>query len=69
MYPTFIHNNRFTYQLNGITRPQYCGLIASLKPGSYSLSKPYHLYESEVVTRFPQTNLNKYHYYTVDPRY
>ena len=49
----FVHTARRTYRLNGPVRPRDCGLVASLVPGRENLSKPYHLEEGEVVTRFP----------------
>ena len=48
----YLYATRCTYQSNGIVRPQGCGLVASLLPGHKQFSKPYHLEEGEVSTRF-----------------
>ncbi len=49
----FVHTARRTYRLNGPVKPRDCGLVPSLGPDRENLSKPYHLEEGEVVTRFP----------------
>ena len=49
----FVHTARRTYRLNGPVRTRDCGLCYSLSEGRGNLSKPYHLEEGEVVTRFP----------------
>ena len=49
----FVHTARRTYRLNGPVRTRDCGLAPSLGPDRENLSKPYHLEEGEVVTRFP----------------
>ena len=49
----FVHTARRTYRLNGPVRPRDCGQFPLLGVGCENLSKPYHLEEGEVVTRFP----------------
>ena len=49
----FVHTARRTYRLNGPVKPRDCGQLALLGVGCENLSKPYHLEEGEVVTRFP----------------
>ena len=49
----FVHTARRTYRLDGPVRSRDCGLGPSLGSGRENLSKPYHLEEGEVVTRFP----------------
>ncbi len=49
----FVHTARRIYRLNGPVRPRDCGMVPSLEPDCENLSKPYHLEEDEVVTRFP----------------
>ena len=49
----FVHTARRTYRLNGPVKPRDCGLVPLLVPYCENLSKPYHLEEGEVVTRFP----------------
>ena len=49
----FVHTARRTYRLNGPVKPRDCGLVPSLEADYENLSKPYHLEEGEVVTRFP----------------
>ena len=49
----FVHTARRTYRLNGPVRPRDCGHVPSLGRDCENLSKPYHLEEGEVVTRFP----------------
>ena len=49
----FVHTARRTYRLNGPVKPRDCGQIALLESDCENLSKPYHLEEGEVVTRFP----------------
>ena len=49
----FVHTARRTYRLDGPVRSRDCGLVPSLGSGRENLSKPYHLEEGEVVTRFP----------------
>ena len=49
----FVHTARLTYRLSGPVKPRDCGWVSLLEPDCKSLSKPYHLEEGEVVTRFP----------------
>ena len=49
----FVHTARRTYRLNGPVKTRDCGLAPSLGLDRENLSKPYHLEEGEVVTRFP----------------
>ena len=49
----FVHTARRTYRLNGPVKPWDRGLFPSLGTYRENLSKPYHLEEGEVVTRFP----------------
>jgi hypothetical protein len=49
----FVHTACCTYRLNGPVRTRDYGLAPSLGPDHENLSKPYHLEEGEVVTRFP----------------
>lgn len=49
----FVHTARRTYRLNGPVRPRDCDEFPSLGVCRENLSKPYHLEEGEVVTRFP----------------
>ncbi len=49
----FVHTARRTYRLNGPVRSRDCGLAPLLGLIRENLSKPYHLEEGEVVTRFP----------------
>ena len=49
----FVHTARRTYRLDGPVRSRDCSLVPSLGSGRENLSKPYHLEEGEVVTRFP----------------
>ena len=49
----FVHTARRTYRLNGPVKPRDCGLVPLLVLYCENLSKPYHLEEGEVVTRFP----------------
>ena len=49
----FVHTARRTYRLNGPVKPRDCGWVPLLEPDCENLSKPYHLEEGEVVTRFP----------------
>ena len=49
----FVHTARRTYRLNGPVKPRDCGLFPLLEVSRENLSKPYHLEEGEVVTRFP----------------
>ena len=49
----FVHTARRTYRLNGPVRTRDCGLAPSLGPDHENLSKPYHLEDGEVATRFP----------------
>ena len=49
----FVHTARRTYRLNGPVKPRDCGQLPSLETDCENLSKPYHLEEGEVVTRFP----------------
>ena len=49
----FVHTARRTYRLNGPVRTRDCGSAPLLGPDRENLSKPYHLEEGEVVTRFP----------------
>jgi hypothetical protein len=49
----FVHTARRTYRLNGPVKPRDCGCLPLLEVSRENLSKPYHLEEGEVVTRFP----------------
>ena len=49
----FVHTARRTYRLNGPVKPRDCGYFPLLEVSHENLSKPYHLEEGEVVTRFP----------------
>ena len=49
----FVHTARRTYRLNGPVKPRDCSVAPLLVPRRENLSKPYHLEEGEVVTRFP----------------
>ena len=49
----FVHTARRTYRLDGPVRPRDCYQVPLLGLDSGNLSKPYHLEEGEVVTRFP----------------
>jgi hypothetical protein len=49
----FVHTARRTYRLNGPVKPRDCDLSPLLGICRENLSKPYHLEEGEVVTRFP----------------
>ena len=49
----FVHTARRTYRLDGPVKPRDCGLAPLLGLSRENLSKPYHLEEGEVVTRFP----------------
>ena len=49
----FVHTARRTYRLNGPVKPRDCGFLPLLDGNRENLSKPYHLEEGEVVTRFP----------------
>jgi hypothetical protein len=49
----FVHTARRTYRLNGPVKPRDCDLSPLLGACYKNLSKPYHLEEGEVVTRFP----------------
>ena len=49
----FVHTARRTYRLNGPVKPRDCGQVALLESDYENLSKPYHLEEAKVVTRFP----------------
>ena len=49
----FVHTARRTYRLNGPVKPRDCGWFPLLESDHENLSKPYHLEEGEVVTRFP----------------
>ena len=49
----FVHTARRTYRLNGPVKPRDCDQFTLLGIGCENLSKPYHLEEGEVVTRFP----------------
>ena len=49
----FVHTARRTYRLDGPVKPRDCGLAGLFWPYCENLSKPYHLEEGEVVTRFP----------------
>ena len=49
----FVHTARRTYRLNGPVKPRDCDELALLSTRRENLSKPYHLEEGEVVTRFP----------------
>ena len=48
----FVHTARRTYRLNGPVKSRDCKLDPSLELDCKNLSKPYHLVECEVVTRF-----------------
>ena len=49
----FVHTARRTYRLNGPVKTRDCSVAPLLVPHRENLSKPYHLEEGEVVTRFP----------------
>ena len=49
----FVHTARRTYRLNGPVKPRDCHKFPLLGVYGENLSKPYHLEEGEVVTRFP----------------
>ena len=49
----FVHTARRTYRLNGPVKPRDCDESPLLGICRENLSKPYHLEEGEVVTRFP----------------
>ena len=49
----FVHTARRTYRLNGPVKRWDCGWVPLLEPDRENFSKPYHLEEGEVVTRFP----------------
>ena len=49
----FVHTARRTYRLNGPVKPRDCDEFPLLGVCRENLSKPYHLEEGEVVTRFP----------------
>ena len=49
----FVHTARRTYRLNDPVKPWDCSLVPLLGPYRENMSKPYHLEEGEVVTRFP----------------
>jgi hypothetical protein len=49
----FVHTARRTYRLNGPVKPRDCDVSPLLGICRENLSKPYHLEEGEVVTRFP----------------
>ena len=49
----FVHTARRTYRLNGPVKTRDFGLAPLLGLDRENLSKPYHLEEGEVVTRFP----------------
>ena len=49
----FVHTARRTYRLNGPVKPRDCDDFPLLGGCCENLSKPYHLEEGEVVTRFP----------------
>ena len=49
----FVHTARRTYRLNGPVKPRDCDWFPLLGVSCENLSKPYHLEEGEVVTRFP----------------
>ena len=49
----FVHTARRTYRLNGPVKPRDCDYLPLLDGCHENLSKPYHLEEGEVVTRFP----------------
>ena len=49
----FVHTARRTYRLNGPVKPRDCDEFPLLGIRCENLSKPYHLEEGEVVTRFP----------------
>ena len=49
----FVHTARRTYRLNGPVKPRDRSQVALLESDCENLSKPYHLEEGEVVTRFP----------------
>jgi hypothetical protein len=48
----FVHTARRTYRLDGPVKPRDCS-CAFTGGSCENLSKPYHLEEGEVVTRFP----------------
>ena len=49
----FVHTARRTYRLSVPVKPRDCSWVPLLDPDRENLSKPYHLEEGEVVTRFP----------------
>ena len=49
----FVHTARRTYRLNGPVKSSDCGDVPATGRRRGKLSKPYHLEEGEVVTRFP----------------
>ena len=49
----FVHTARRTYRLDGPVKPRDCGSCRFIVADRENLSKPYHLEEGEVVTRFP----------------
>ena len=49
----FVHTARRTYRLNDPVKPRDRIYFALLQVEYENLSKPYHLEEGEVVTRFP----------------
>ena len=49
----FVHTARRTYRLNGPVKTRDCSVSPLLESRRENLSKPYHLEEGEVVTRFP----------------
>ena len=49
----FVHTARRTYRLNGPVKSRDFGFMPLLVFFQENLSKPYHLEEGEVVTRFP----------------
>ena len=48
-----VHTARRTYRLSVPVKPRDCSWLPLLDAGRENLSKPYHLEEGEVVTRFP----------------
>ena len=61
---TAVHTARRTYRLSVPVKPRDCIRFPSLELERENLSKPYHLEEGEVVTRFPLVNQRKDHYHT-----
>ena len=49
----FVHTARRTYRLSVPVKPRDCSWLPLLDAVRENLSKPYHLEEGEVVTRFP----------------